>query len=693
MKKYEAENIRNVALIGHMGAGKTSLCEAMLFTAGVVDRLGSVDGGTTVSDSDPDEIERKISLAVGLLPLEWRDHKINLIDAPGYSDFIGEVIGTLHVCDSCVLVVDAVAGVEVDAERYWAMADERGLGRLIVVNKLDKEHADFERTLTQIREQLGCRPTPLQIPIGEGTSFSGTIDLLRQKAITGTDTAVQEGNPPGDIADAVAKYREQMIEAAAEAEDSLTEKYLEEGGLSDQEVARGLRVAACGGQAVPVLCAAATRPSGARALLDATVSYLPSPADRDPVTGIHPETGAEESRPPSPDVPMATQIFKTAADPYAGRLTYFRTFSGSLHSDATVYNSVRRTRERVGQVYVPRGKAQEAVPAIPAGDIGVVAKLRESTTGETLCDESKPIVLPAIEFPEALLAVSIRAQSKADEDKLGNVLSRLLEEDRTLRVTHDPQTRETILAGMGDLHLSVALDRIQRKFGVAVERGEPAVAYRETIRGEASAQGKYKKQTGGRGQYGDVWVKVEPLERGVGFEFVDHIVGGVVPRNFIPAVEKGIREAMERGIVAGYPVVDLRVTLYDGSYHNVDSSDMAFKIAGSLAIQRAVGEARPALLEPIVSVEVTAPEQYMGDIMGSLNGKRGRILGMEPVRNNQVIRALVPQAEMFTYANELRSLTQGRASYTMQFSHYEEVPEHLAQRVIDEQRAAREKER
>jgi len=693
MKKYETESIRNVALIGHMGAGKTSLSEAMLFITGLADRLGSVDAGTTVSDSDADEIERKISLTGALLPLEWRDHKVNLIDAPGYSDFIGEVIGALHVCDGCVLVVDAVAGVEVDAERYWAMAGERGLGRLIVINKLDKEHADFERTLSQIREQLGSRPVPLQIPIGQETSFSGMVDLLRQKAITGTDDAVQEGNPPADMADAIAGYREQMIEAAAEAEDSLTEKYLDEGGLTDQEVARGLRVAACGEQAVPVLCAAATKPSGARALLDAIVNYLPSPGDRAPVTGTHPDSGDEESRPPSPDAPMAAQIFKTAADPYAGRLTYFRTFSGSLHSDAPAYNAIRRARERVGQVYVPRGKGQEAVPAIPAGDIGVVAKLHESTTGETLCDESKPIVLPAIDFPAPLLAVSIRARSKTDEDKLGNVLSRLVEEDPTLRVTHDAQTRETILAGMGDLHLTVALDRIQRKFGVAVERGEPTVAYRETIRGEASVQAKYKKQTGGRGQYADVWVKAEPLEHGAGFEFVDRIVGGVVPRNFIPSVEKGIREAMERGIVAGYPVVDLRATLYDGSYHNVDSSDIAFKIAGSMAIQKAVAEARPALLEPIVSVEVAASEQYMGDIMGSLNGKRGRILGMEPVGNKQVIRALVPQAEMFTYANELRSLTQGRASYTMTFSHYEEVPEHLAQRVIDEKRAAREKER
>lgn len=693
MRKHETENIRNVALIGHMGAGKTSLAEAMLFAAGVTDRLGSVDAGTTVSDSDADEIERKISLSASLLTLEWREYKANLIDAPGYSDFIGDVVGALHVSDACVLVVDAVAGVEVDAERYWAMAAERSLGRLIVVSKMDKEHADFERALGQIRERLGCRPIPIQIPIGQASEFSGLVDLLRQKAISGADPNVQESAPPADSADRIAGYREQMIEAAAEAEDSLTEKYLDEGGLSDQEVVQGLRLAACAGKAVPVLCAAAIKPTGARALLDAIVHYLPSPADRPPVIGTHPDSGTEEPRPPSADAPAAAQIFKTTADPYAGRLSFFRTFSGSLHSDAAAYNAGRRTRERVGQVYVPKGKGQEAVPAVTAGDMGVVAKLHESSTGETLCDESNPVLLPEIEFPEPLLAVSIRAHSKADEDKLSNALARLLEEDPTLRVTHDAQTRETILAGMGDLHLTVALDRIQRKFGVAVERGEPTVAYRETIRSEASVQGKYKKQTGGRGQYGDVWVKVEPLERGAGFEFVDKIVGGVVPRNFIPAVEKGIREAMGRGVVSGYPVVDLRATLYDGSYHSVDSSDMAFKIAGSMALQKAVADARPTLLEPIVSVEVTAPEEYMGDIMGSLNGKRGRILGMEHVGNNQVIRALVPQAEMFTYANELRSLTQGRASYTMAFSHYEEVPDHLAQRVIAEKQAAQEKER
>jgi elongation factor G len=685
MKRYATSDIRNIALIGHGGSGKTSLAEAMLFAAGVTDRLGSVTAGSTIGDSDPDEMQRQISISAALLPHEWRGRKVNLIDTPGYADFIGEVISALCVVEGAIVVLDAVAGVEVQTQRYWEMAVARGIAPMIVVSKMDKEGANFAGALEAARERLGCNAVATHIPIGAAQSLRGLVDLLGQQALVYADGKVTRQAPPADMADDIAVARERLIEAAAEADDALTEKYLEQGSLSDDEIARGMRAAVRAGRAVAVVPAAAVSGIGVDAVGDIAVAYLPSPAEAPPQTAAAPEGSAQHELRADAEQPLAALVFKTMADPYAGRLTLFRVFAGAAHSDSSIYNATRRRRERVGQIFVPRGKQQEAVAVVGAGDIGVVVKLHETLTGDTLCDEQRQVVLPPLEFPAPVLSVSVRPKSKGDEDKVGSALDRLREEDPTIGVSIDPDTHETLLSGMGDLHLEVIVGRLRRKFGVEVETSTPRVAYKETISRAVEVQGRYKRQTGGRGQYGDVWLRLEPLERGAGFEFVDAVVGGVVPRNYIPAVEKGIVEAMQRGVVAGYPLVDLRATLYDGSYHAVDSSDMAFKIAGSMALQKGVTEAGAKLLEPIMSVEVIVPDQFMGDIIGHLNGKRGRIQGMEPgAPGSQVIHAQVPLAELFAYATELRSMTQGRASYSMKFSHYEEVPGHIAQRIIEE---------
>jgi elongation factor G len=685
MKRYATEDIRNIAIIGHGGSGKTSLAEAMLFAAGVTNRLGSVAAGNTVSDSDPDEIERNISISAVLLPHEWRGRKINLLDTPGYADFIGEVIASLRIADGAVVVLDAVAGVEVQTERYWEMAANRGVAPVIVVNKMDKEGADFAAAVQLARDRLGCNAVPTHIPIGKAQGFRGVVDLLDEQALVYGNGKTTRQAPPADMAAQVAAARERLMEAAAEADDALTEKYLEQGSLTTEEIERGLRSAVLGARAVPVVPVSATANIGVDAAADVIAAYLPSPAQAPPQAATAADGGERVELRADPEQPLAALVFKTMADPYAGRLTAFRVYRGVMHSDANAYNATRRRRERVGQILVPRAKQQEAVAAVGAGDIGVVAKLHETLTGDTLCDEQRQVLLPAFDFPEPVLSVSVRPKSKGDEDKVGSALDRLREEDPTIGVSVDHDTRETLLSGMGDLHLEVIVGRLRRKFGVEVETSTPRVAYKETITRRAEVQGKYKRQTGGRGQYGDVWVRVEPMERGAGFEFVNAVVGGVVPRNYIPAAEKGIVEAMQRGVLAGYPLVDLRATLYDGSYHPVDSSDMAFKIAGSMALQKAVAEAEPRLLEPIMNVEVVVPDPHMGDVIGHLNGKRGRIQGMEPgPPGTQIIRAQVPLAEMFAYATELRSMTQGRASYTMKFSHYEEVPGHIAQRIVEE---------
>ena len=685
MKRHATEHIRNVAMIGHGGSGKTSIAEAMLFRAGVTDRLGSVSAGTTVSDSDPDEIERTISITAALLPHEWRDHKINLLDTPGYADFIGEVISSLRVADGAIVVVDAIAGVEVQTERYWRMAAERGIVPIIAINKMDKEGADFAAAAQAASDHLGRAVVPVYIPIGSAQAFRGVVDLFEAQAIVYANGKGSREAPPADMADEIAAARERVMEAAAESDDALTEKYLEQGSLTTEEMRRGLRAAVLAGKAAPAVPVAATANIATDAVADAVVDYLPDPRQAPPQRAQAVNGDQEVELRADPEQPLAAFVFKTTADPYAGRLTVFRVYSGVAHSDTNLYNATRKRRERVGQIFVPRGKQQEAVAAISAGDMGVVAKLHETVIGDTLCDEQRQVILPGFEFPAPVLSVSISPKTKGDEDKVNSALDRLREEDPTIGVSIASDTRETLLSGMGDLHLEVIVGRLRRKFGVEVETRTPRVAYKETITKRVEVQGRYKRQTGGRGQYGDAWVRLEPLESGSGFEFVDAVVGGSVPRNYIPAVEKGLVEGMQRGALAGFPLVDIRATLYDGSYHSVDSSEQAFKIAGSMALQKGVAEADPKLLEPIMEVEVVVPDQFMGDIIGHLNGKRGRIQGMEPgPPGAQIVRAQVPLAEIFAYATELRSMTQGRASYSMKFSHYEEVPGHIAQRIVEE---------
>jgi elongation factor G len=682
MKVYKTELLRNVALVGHGQSGKTLLAEVALYQAGVIDRLGSVEEGTTISDSDPEEIQRKTSISLAFLPFEWHARKINLIDTPGYADFGGEVAAGLRVADGVVVVVDAGSGVEVQTERYSDEAAERGLPRLVAISKLDREYIDFARTLGEVRESLRCNAVAVTIPIGSQAELRGVVDLVKGVAYTSSDGKESEAPIPQDMAGAVAQYREKLIEAAAEADDELMEKYLEEETLSPQEIVQGLRAATLAGKVVPTLAVSGAKAVGIRALLDAIVANIPAPSEMPPAKGVNPRSNQQVERPATSEAPMSALVFKTTADPYAGRLSYFRVYSGALHSDSQVYNSTRGERERVGTLFGLVGKKQEAVPAVPAGDIGLVAKLHTTITGDTLCDEASQIRLPGIDFPVAVFSLAISAKSRADEDKVGSALSRLAEEDPTIQFSMNPDTRESILSGLGDLHLEVIVSRLQRKFGVAVQTGAPKIPYRETIRGTSRVQGRHKKQTGGRGQFGDVWVRFEPLPRGTGFEFVDEVRGGAVPRNYIPAVEKGIREALEKGVLAGYPMTDFRAILDDGSSHQVDSSDMAFKMAGALALQRGVEEAGLILIEPIVEVEVITPGEQMGDVIGVLNSKRASILGMEPKGSNQVVRAQAPLGEMANFASELRSVTGGRGSYQMRFSHYHELPAHLAQSVI-----------
>ncbi|HHY46803.1 MAG TPA: elongation factor G, partial [Firmicutes bacterium] len=659
MGKFRTDQLRNVALVSHGGAGKTSLAEALLFDCGASDRLGRVTEGTATTDYEPEEVKRKISISTALAPCEWNGSKVNILDTPGYADFLGDTIGALRVADSAVVLVCAASGVEVGTETVWQFADERSLPRLVFINKMDRENADFYKVLEAVRERFGRHVVPIQLPIGAQDTFKGVVDLVSEKAILfdGGGKKATLGEVPPELKDRVQEYRAALLEAAAENDDELIEKYLGGEELTEEEIRNGLRKGVSAGKTVPVLCGSGLKNIGIQPLLDAIVSYLPSPADRPESEGVNPETKAREKRPNNANAPLCALVFKTMADPYVGKLTYFRVYSGSVHSDSQVYNATRGVQERVGQIFFMRGKQQEPTDEVIAGDIAAVAKLQETTTGDTLCDKGNPIVLEPISFPQPNLSLAVRPKSKADEDKIGVGLARLAEEDPTFQVRKDTETGETVISGLGEQHLEVIADRLKRKFGVEVTLDTPKVPYRETIRGTAKVEGKHKKQTGGRGQYGHVWIELEPLPPGQGFEFVDKIFGGAVPKQYIPAVEKGIRETMTEGVLAGYPMVDFRVTLYDGSYHPVDSSEMAFKIAASMALKKGAMEAKPVLLEPIMNVEVVVPEAYMGDIMGDLNKRRGKILGMEPQGKNQVIRALAPMAEMFKYAIDLRSIT------------------------------------
>ena len=686
MKNFKTEQIRNVGLFSHGGAGKTSLAEAMLFNAGVVNRLGRVDEGTTVSDYDPDEMKRHISVQISLLPYEWKGTKINVLDTPGYFDFIGEVREAIRVIDGAIVLIDAVAGVEVGTETMWRFAAEYQVPRLVFVNRIDRENADFFRAVDQLRDYFGSSVVAIQLPIGSQDTFNGVVDLVRMKAYTGAK--LEEYEIPSELKAQAESYREKLVEAAAENDDALITKYLEGEELTEEEIKNGIRGATLAGKLVPVLVGSATANKAVQALMDAVVDYLPSPVDRGDVKVTNLLTNQEQSLKPGDSSHLAALVFKTSADPYVGKLTYLRVYAGFVHSDTQVWNANKAREERIGQLFVVRGKTQEPVVQIGAGDIGAVAKLQETATGDTLSSKDRPAVLPGITFPKPAFTAAVEPKTKADLDKLGSSLNRLVEEDPTLHVRKEQDTAETLLSGMGESHVDIAVERMKRKFGVDVLVKTPKVPYKETVTAPAKAEYKHKKQTGGHGQYGHVLLEVEPLPRGSGFEFADRVVGGVVPKNYIPAVEKGVREALPEGVLASYPVVDVKVTLYDGSYHPVDSSEMSFKIAGSQAFKKGLDQANPVILEPIMDVTVTIPEQYMGDVMGDLNSKRAKVLGMEPEDGMSIIRALAPLAEMQHYAADLRSITQGRGVYTMEYDHYEEVPPHIAQAIIAEAKKA-----
>lgn len=686
MKQYPIEKLRNIGLVAHGGAGKTSLVEALLYTSRAIDRLGRVEEGTTVSDYDPEEVKRTVSISASLAPVEWQDHKINFIDTPGYFDFVGEVRGALRVSDAAVIVTCAVSGVEVGTEKVWNYCNEYDIPRGFFINKLDRENANFQRTLSALRQTFGLNVAPVMLPIGSEATFSGVVDIVAMKAYRFSDNGrkAEEQPIPADLMDQVEEYRTSLVEVVAETDDELLMKYLDGEALTDEEVKLGVRQSIQTGKLVPVFCGSAAKNVGVQIMLDTIVSSFPSPAVSKSVTGVSPKTGAEETRNAKESEPFSALVWKTMADPYVGKLSLFRVYSGVFRSDSSVFNANKDQQERIGQLFVVRGKNQEPATQIVAGDIGAVAKLSVTSTGDTLTDKERPIQYRAISFPDPVMSLAAEAKAKGDEDKIGSGLARLLEEDPTLQVKRDTETHQLIISGMGDLHLDVITSKLAKKFGAEVNLVTPRVPYRETIRGTTKIEGKHKKQSGGKGQYGHVWLEMAPAEPGAGLVFEDKIFGGSVPRQYIPAVEKGVRETMEEGILAGYPVVDLVVGLTDGSYHNVDSSEMAFKIASSMALKKGFMQARPVILEPIMSVEVTVPEQYMGDIIGDLNKKRGKVLGMEPRGSFQVVKALVPQSEMFRYATDLRSMTQGRASFTSVFSQYEEVPQNVAEQIIAE---------
>jgi elongation factor G len=691
LKTYDASEIRNVLLVGHGGAGKTALLEAMLFTSGAITRAGRVEDGNTVSDFEPEEVKKQISVSLAMAPVEWSGVKINVLDAPGYADFIGDVRSGIRAVDAVILVVSAVDGVEVQTEVAWELAVEAGLPRAILVNKLDRERASFQRTLDELVGSFGTQVAPLELPIGEEHDFSGIADLLSRKAfLYGSSPTATEGDWPDDVAAKADPYREKLMEAVAESDDALIEKYLEEGELEEKEIVRGVKEGFAAARIAPVLCGSATKPIGVDRLLQFIADEFPSAAERTSIDVID-KGGEEKERSTGPDDPLAAFVFKTVSDPYVGHITMFRVFSGRLRPDSTVYNATKGTEERVGQLFTLRGKEHDTVAEVAAGDIGAVAKLSHTTTGDTFSTKDDPVQLAALEVPEPLLAYAILPKTKGDEDKLSTALSRLREEDPTFRIERSEETHETVMYGMGEAHLDVMTERMKRKFGVEVTTSPAKIAYRETIRSAGKGLGRHVKQTVGHGQYAVCNIEIEPLPRGEGFEFVDKIFGGAIPHQFIPSVEKGVVKTMQQGVISGNPMVDIRCTLVDGKFHTVDSSDMAFQIAGSLALKEATEAAGVVLLEPIVELEVVVPETHTGDIMGDLNSKRAKIGGMESAgAGKQRVKALVPQAEVARYSIDLRSMTGGRGAFTRRFSHYEEVPSHLAGKIIAETNEAKE---
>jgi elongation factor G len=691
LKTYDAKDIRNVLLVGHGGSGKTTLLEAMLFTAGAITRMGTVEDGNTVSDHDPDEQRKGISVSLAMAPVEWNGVKINVLDAPGYADFIGDVRSAIRAVDAVIVVVSAVDGVEVQTEAAWELAVEEGLPRAIFVNKLDRERADFQATLDQLVSSFGNQVAPFELPIGQEHEFKGVADLLHEKAdLYPSGPRAEESDWPDDLHAMADPAREKLIEAVAESDDALIEEYLEVGTLPEEHIVSGAKDGFARARLAPVIVGSATKAMGIDRLLDFIVEEFPSPLERGPITVIA-KDGSESERPSDANGPTTAFVFKTVSDPFVGHITMFRVFSGAIRPDTSVHNSTQGTDERIGQLFTQRGKEHESVPAVSAGDIGAVAKLQHAHTGDTFATKDAPVHLRPLDLPEPLLAYAIAPKAKGEEDKLATGLARLREEDPTLRVSRSEETHETVMHGMGEAHLEVMIERLKGKFGVDVVTSPAKIAFRETIRTKATATGRHVKQSGGHGQYAVCVIDVEPLPHGEGFVYESKIFGGAIPQQFIPSIEKGIVKTMVDGVVSGNPMVDIKVTLTDGKFHTVDSSDMAFQIAGSMALKEAVEQAGVVLLEPVVDLEVVVPEIYTGDVMGDLNAKRGKIAGMEQIGGGkQRIKAQVPQAEVARYVIDLRSMTGGRGAFSMTFSHYEQLPQHLAQKVIDDHQKSRE---
>jgi len=688
---YEGKNIRNVGIVGHGGSGKTSLVSAILFDTGATNRLGRVDDGNAPTDYDDEEIERRITISAKLAFCEWNKNKINLLDTPGFGNFIQEARGALRVADAAIVVVDAVSGVMVQTEKTWAYAEEFQLPRLVVVNRMDRDTASFERSLESIQQTLGRMCVPIQIPLGEERGFKGVVDLIQMKAYTYQPDAsgkFSEGAIPAEAGSRAQEYREKLVEAVAESDEKLMEKFFDSGSLSDEDMVTGLKKQVMEGKIYPVLYTSAITNVGIQPLLNAILNLLPDAVAHGTVTGKDLQ-GKEVQRKLSDAEPFSAFVFKTFSDPFTGRISLFRVYSGTVTTELQPYNATKGITERFGSIVLLQGKTQVTVPRVHAGDIASVAKLKETQTGDTLCDKAHPIVYEGVKWIEPVISFAIEPKSRGDEEKISTAIHRLMDEDLGLRYSREPQTKEFLISGQGQMHVEIAVARLKKRYGVEVLLHPPKVPYRETIKGKADVQGKHKKQSGGHGQYGDCKIRMEPLPRGSDFEFVNEIFGGAIPRNYIPAVEKGILEARQKGVLAGFPTVDFRVILYDGSYHDVDSSEMAFKIAGSLAFKKAIKEAKPILLEPIMNVEVQGPEEFAGDLMGDLNSRRGRVQGMEVRGHTTVIKAQVPLAEMLSYASDLTSKTGARGSYTMEFSHYDEVPGNLSEKVIANAKAGR----
>ncbi len=690
MKTYEGKDIRNVGVVGHGDSGKTSLTSGLLFTAAVTNRLLRVDEGNTITDFDDEEIARKITISTALAVAEWKKTKINILDTPGYNIFINDTRASLAAADSAVVLVDGVAGVEVQTEKVWAFADEFNLPRAVVINRLDRDRADFQRALESVQSVFGRAAVPITIPIGSEKEFKGIVDVVRMKSLTYVadgDGKGKEGDIPANLAEAAKAAHETLVEMVAEGNDALLEEFFAEGTLPIEHIVDGLRQAVRDGRIYPVLCASGLHNIGSSTVLDLIVDYFPAPVDRPAVPSLF--NGVETTQ-KIVDTGMASAyVFKTTADPFAGRITYFKVITGIIKNDGALANEGRNSIERLAHLSIPHGKTLMPVTELHAGDIGAVAKLKDTLTGDTLTDKGFHVVFPQVKLPEPSIAFAIEAKSRNDEDRMGNAVHRILEEDQSLRFYRDPQTREFLLAGSGQQHVEIIVAKLKKRYGVDVTLKAPKIPYRETIRGTADVQGRHKKQTGGHGQFGDCWIKMEPLPRGAKFQFANEIFGGSIPRNFIPAVEKGIVEAAENGFLAGFPMVDFKVTVYDGSYHDVDSSELAFKLAARKAFKAAMQQAKPTLLEPVMNVEIQAPVEYAGDLMGDLNGRRGRISGMDTKGATQFIRAQVPMSEMLNYQSDLTAMTQGRASFHMEFDHYDYVPQLQADKIIAAAKAAK----